>query len=62
MKTPDNEPRKAKVKGTNREVEVYKIKNTDEWNIFLGDKLTMAAVQENKHRETFTTDQLEFIK
>ena len=56
----NNKTKKAKVKGTNRIIDVYKLKSGG-WCIFLGDKLTMAAVEAQQHQETFTDDQLEFI-
>lgn len=64
--TKSNPVLKAKVKGTDRTVEVYKLKEKNSagktvYNIFLGDKLTMAAVDANQHSEQFTEDQLQFI-
>lgn len=53
--------RTANVKGTNRTVQVYKLKQGNKWNIYLGDKLTMSAIEKKQHTETFTADQLEFI-
>lgn len=49
----------AKVKKDGRKIQVYKLKSGG-WHIFLGEKLTMAAVEANKHSETFTEDELIF--
>lgn len=65
--TKSNPVLKAKVKGTDRIVDVYKLKNKKSsdnqavYNIFLGDNLTMAAVEQKLHEEQFTEDQLQFI-
>lgn len=48
------------VKTDNRDIQVYKIKNTETYNIYLGDKISMRAIAEGKHTETFTKDQLIF--
>lgn len=56
-----NPLRKAKVKATGKEIDVYKLKDGG-WCIFLGDKLTMSAIENNEHQKTFKDDELEFVK
>ena len=56
----------AKVKGTDRRVSVYKLKVGNPtpdhiWNIYLGDNISISEVNAGKHKETFTSNQLEFI-
>lgn len=61
MVTKKNEVLNAKVKADGRKIQVYKIKNTETFNIYLGDKISMDRVTNGEHNETFTADQLEFI-
>jgi len=58
--------KKAKLTGTDRTVEVYRLKlchPTPEhiWHIYLGDKISMQAIEQGQHNETFTSEQLQFI-
>jgi len=60
----DTATRKAKVKATGEEIEVYKLKqpaDNKRWCILLGDKLTVASLDANKHQQTFTDDELQFL-
>lgn len=51
----------VKVKADGRKIQVYKIKNSDDYNIYLGDGISMEKVAAGAHTETFKADQLEFI-
>lgn len=56
--------RKAKVKGTDRIVTVYKLKNATGdkvWNIYLGDEISLPKITNKEHMETFSNSELEFI-
>lgn len=53
----DTATRKAKVKATGDEIEVYRLKQPVEnkhWCILLGDKLTVASLDANKHQQTLS--------
>jgi hypothetical protein len=57
---------KAKVTGTDRVVEVYRLKlghptAAHTWHIYLGDKISSEAISQGLHNETFTNEQLQFI-
>lgn len=49
----------ATVKKDGRKINVYKLTN-GKYNIFLGEKLNMAKVEQKEHMETFEADELNF--
>lgn len=67
MKHQTNDTRQAKLKGTDRIVTVYKLKEKQpgtgktRWHIFLGESLTMASVEAGAHNEEWTEDQIELL-
>lgn len=50
---------KAKVKSTGEQIEVYKLKSGG-YCSFLGDKLTLSAVEQGNHQRVFKADYLTF--
>ena len=58
--------RKAIVKSSKEEIEVYKLSNghpTKEhvWNRYYGDKISMEVVAQKKHTQTYKDDELTFL-
>lgn len=41
-------------------IEVYKLKD-GRYNVFLGDKISAAAVEKGEHMKTYSESELEFI-
>lgn len=57
---------KAIIKKTGEEIQVYKLNNPaptpeHKWNRFLGEKINMTAIEQKKHEETYTSEELNFI-
>lgn len=53
-----NEVIKTKVKATGELVDVYKLKSGG-YQIFLGDKISVAKITEGEHNRSFTHDELD---
>lgn len=53
---------KAKIKKTGEVIQVYRLSQGSGYNIFLGDRISITAVENGEHMKTFEPHEIEISK